>query len=150
MRPSHETPRRTGVVYRTDVEGVAPEQLRGFFVGWPAPPTPETHLRILRAASECVVAVDTSSGNVIGFVTALTDGIHTAFIPHLEVLPVYQGRGVGSELLGRMLERLAGLYAIDLVADDDLEPFYRRFGMRRVGAMVIRDYAAQAGRPESR
>jgi hypothetical protein len=28
-------------------EGITPPQLQGFFEGWPDPPSPETHLRLL-------------------------------------------------------------------------------------------------------
>ena len=37
-----------GVVYTTDVSGVTPAELEGFFVDWPSPPSPDRHLEILR------------------------------------------------------------------------------------------------------
>ena len=33
-------------------EGISPEQLKGFFDGWPNPPSPETHLRLLKNSDE--------------------------------------------------------------------------------------------------
>jgi GNAT superfamily N-acetyltransferase len=55
------------------------------------------------------------------------------------VLPEYQGRGIGSELVRRLLERLGGLYMIDLCCDEDLVPFCERLGMVRAVGMAIRN-----------
>ena len=33
------------------------------------------------------------AGRVVGFVTAISDGVLSAYIPLLEVLPEYQGAG---------------------------------------------------------
>ena len=70
--------------------------------------------------------------------------------PHLEVLPAYQGRGIGSELVRRMLARLDDLYMVDLVCDPELQPFYARLGLRPAAAMVLRRYERQALRPPTR
>ncbi len=61
-----------------------------------------------------------------------------AFIPLLEVLPSHRGRGIGSELVERLLEELKHFYAVDLMCDPELQPFYDRFGMHRAIGMVIR------------
>jgi ribosomal protein S18 acetylase RimI-like enzyme len=114
--------------------------LQGFFVGWKKPHAPEEHLRILRNSDHVVYAIDTSVNRVVGFITALTDHEQAAFIPLLEVLPEYQRRGIGSELVSRMLEKLRGIPAIDLTCDKGLQPFYERFGMLRSVGMVLRDY----------
>src|SRR6266516_4620599 len=100
--------------YRDSVKGIEACRLEGFFVGWPEPPSPETHRRLLGRSDHVVLALDEETGRVVGFVTAISDGVLSAYIPHLEVLPAYQGRGIGSELVRRMLERLSGLYGIDL------------------------------------
>jgi len=135
------------ISYVDNADGVSPRQLEGFFDGWPEAPSPETHLRILRASDEIVLAVDGGSGVVVGFITAITDGVLSAYVPLLEVLPRYRGRGIGRELVARMLDALSGYYMIDLVCDEALEGFYRSFGFVRMPAMAIRDRGAQAGRP---
>jgi predicted N-acetyltransferase YhbS len=48
--------------------------------------------------------------------------------PLLEVLPDYQGRGIGRELMQRVLAHLQGLSMVDLCCDADLEPYYARLG----------------------
>jgi ribosomal protein S18 acetylase RimI-like enzyme len=115
------------VEYSDSAAGVEPKQLQGFFVGWRNPPSPERHAEILRGSAHVVLARDGDA--VVGFVTAISDGALSAFIPLLEVLPDHQGRGIGTELMRRMLARLDDLYMVDLCCDAELEPFYRRFGL---------------------
>lgn len=127
------------IVYETTIEGPREQDLAGFFVGWPTPPSPAKHLRLLHGSDFVVLAREPESGRVVGFVTAVGDGVVSAFIPLLEVLPEYQGRGIGSELVRRMLALLEGSYMIDLLCDDELVAFYERFGMSRRVAMVLRN-----------
>ncbi|MBZ0298110.1 MAG: GNAT family N-acetyltransferase [Anaerolineae bacterium] len=131
--------------YRMSLDGITAERLQGFFVGWPDPPSPATHLRILQGSAAIVLAIDESSGQVVGFINAIGDGVHAAFIPNLEVLPAYQHQGIGSELVRRMLVQLTEYYAVDLVCDPDVQSFYERLGMRPARAMVIRRYDRQSG-----
>ncbi len=131
--------------YADSTDGISPDKLRGFFVGWPNPPAPETHLRILNGSDAVVLARDDATGAVVGFITAISDGVSCAYIPHLEVLPDYQGRGIGSELARRMLEKVSRLYMIDLLCDPDVQPFYARLGMRPATGMLIRNYDRQSG-----
>ena len=120
----------------------------GFFVGWPNPPSAETHLRALRGSAHVWLAIDDEDGQVVGFVNAVGDGVLAAYIPLLEVLPAYQQRGIGAELMRRMLETLSGIYMVDLLCDVELQPYYERLGMRRATGMLVRNYAAQSGKPE--
>jgi GNAT superfamily N-acetyltransferase len=126
-----------GVVYTSDVATLRADELVGFFVNWPSPPSPAGHLEILRGSDYVVLAKD-AEGRVIGFITAISDGVLSAFIPLLEVLPEYQGHGIGSELVRRMLVELEDFYMVDLVCDPELEPFYRRFGMTSFAGMSVR------------
>jgi ribosomal protein S18 acetylase RimI-like enzyme len=132
------------ITYTDSLDGITPDHLHGFFVGWPKPPGPAAHLRILRGGSHCELAREGVAGPVVGFITAISDGVSAAYIPHLEVLPAYQGRGIGSELVRRMLARLRGLYMIDLTCDPDVQPFYARLGMRPSTGMLVRNYDRQA------
>lgn len=131
-----------GIVFLDDPAGLREEQLAGFWVGWPEPPSSALHLRHLRGSDVAIVALDPGSDQVVGFVTAITDGVLAAFIPTLEVLPGWQGRGIGTELMRRILERLAGCYSVDLVCDEDLLPFYERLGLARLAAAGGRDRSA--------
>ncbi len=133
------------ITYTDSLDSITPEKLQGFFVGWPNPPTPETHLRILQGSAAVILALDDSTGQVVGFINAVGDGFHAAFIPNLEVLPGYQRQGIGSELVRRMLKKLEGYYAVDLMCDPDVQPFYERLGLCRAAGMLWRNYPRQNG-----
>jgi len=133
------------IVYSDSIDGIGPDDLRGFFVGWPNPPSPGTHLRMLAGSDHIVLARDDASGRVVGYVTAIADGVLVAYIPLIEVLPEYRGQGIGTALMRRMLETLETLYAIDLLCDEDVQPFYARLGMRPATGMMVRNYARQSG-----
>jgi GNAT superfamily N-acetyltransferase len=130
--------------YQHDLTGVGADDLTGFFEGWPTHPSADDHLRLLRGSAVIAVAVD--GARVVGFATAITDGVLAAYIPLLEVLPGYRGAGIGRELVRRVLARLDDLYMVDLACDEALVPFYEGLGMRRGVAMLRRNYAAQRGR----
>ncbi len=132
------------IVYQDSAWDCPVEALQGFFVGWPHPPSPRRLLEVLQASAFVVLAVETGSGRVVGLITALSDGISCAYIPHLEVLPAYQGQGIGSQLVRRMLEKLEHIYMVDLVCDESLQPFYARLGLQPYTAMIRRNYARQA------
>ncbi|MGC4192226.1 MAG: GNAT family N-acetyltransferase [Thermomicrobiales bacterium] len=135
------------IVYHTSLDDITPSMLTGFFVGWPNPPSPETHFRLLAESYAVVLAIDEETAAVVGFVNAISDGVLSAFIPLLEVLPAHQGNGIGSELVRRMTDLLGDVYAIDLACDEDVMPFYDRLGFTRGRAMIRRNYSNQAGRP---
>lgn len=137
--------------YATSLDGVASSQLAGFFVDWPNPPGPDQFRRILDGSSHIVLAIDDEAGGkVVGFINAVSDGVLSACIPLLEVLPAWQHRGIGSELVRRMIDQLDPLYMIDLSCDSVLIPFYERFGFTRSTAMLKRSYPHQAGRDPHR
>ncbi len=132
------------ITYTDSLEGIAADHLRGgFFAGWSQPPTPETHLRVLHGSDHIVLARD--GANVVGYITAITDGVLAAYIPHLEVLNAYQAQGIGSELVRRMQESLREIYMIDLICDADVQPFYQRLGMTPYTGMIKRNYDRQSG-----
>ena len=133
------------IEYIEDSASVDSDQLEGFFEGWPNPPTPETHLRMLRSSSHLVLAV-AQDGHVVGFVTAISDGVLSAYVPFLEVLPSYRKQGIGHGLVRRILAQLSGVYSINLHCDSEREKFYEELGMRPLGGMAIRNHAAQSGR----
>ena len=58
----------------------------------------------------------------------------------LEVLPEYQNKGIGSELMKRLLELLQNITSIDLTCDENMQSFYKRFEMLESHGMVIRKY----------
>ena len=134
------------MIYTNSLEGISATMLQGFFVDWPSPPNPQTHLRLLENSSKIILALDEQTNEVIGFITAISDGVLSAYIPLLEVLPPYKNKGIGKELVSRMLQELDDIYMIDLCCDDDLVPYYEHFGMMKTNGMVYRNYKMQSGK----
>lgn len=119
---------------------------QGFFDGWPNPPSKEKHRKILEKSYKALVAIDEDSNKIIGFINAVSDGVLSAYIPLLEVLPEYQNQGIGSELVKKMLEELKDFYMVDLCCDESLQEFYKKFGMMKSQGMICRNYKYQCGR----
>lgn len=133
------------MMYKNTTCDISSEMLEGFFVDWPKPPNPQTHLLLLNKSSKVIIAIDENTNQVVGFITAISDGVLSAYIPFLEVLPEYKNKGIGKELVSRMLIELADIYMIDLCCDDDLVPYYDAFGMTKTNGMVFRNYKMQSG-----
>lgn len=127
--------------YTTSLDGITSSMLEGFLQTWRSPPPPEKLLRMLRASAHVILAIDDEHGRVVGLINAITDGVNFAFIPLLEVLSEYRGRGIGSQLVQRMLRELQDYPCIDLTCDPETQPFYEKCGMRRSTGMVIRDHS---------
>jgi GNAT superfamily N-acetyltransferase len=135
----------SNIELRTSVDAVEPLMLVGFFSGWPLPPTPNTHLEILRNSSYVVIAVDTMTAQVVGFINCISDGILSAYIPLIEVLPEYRGKGIGAALLETLLLTMPNFYMIDLCCDAALEEFYSKLGFQQTTGMIRRQYRSQSG-----
>lgn len=118
-----------------DFEGLITE---GFFVGWLKPPSSETLKKILINSQHYVLAIE--NDKLVGFINAISDKTLSAYIPLLEVLPEYKGRGIGSELVSRMEKELSHYYMVDISCDDNIVPFYEKHGFRRNNSMYIRNY----------
>jgi ribosomal protein S18 acetylase RimI-like enzyme len=133
------------ILYKNNLVDISSNQLSGFFVDWPNPPNPETHLKLLKNSSHAILAMDEDTNQVVGFITAISDGVLSAYIPFLEVLPTYKNKGIGKELVNQMLTTLEGIYMIDLCCDDDLVPYYEKWGMNKTNGMIMRNYKMQSG-----
>lgn len=131
------------IKYSTSLDNVTIDQLNGFFVGWPNPPGDEAFLKLLKGSYRIVLAKENKK--VIGFITAISDGVLSAYIPLLEVLPEYQSKGIGQQLVFKMKEELSHLYMIDLLCDEELIPYYEKQGMMKATGAVIRNYENQNG-----
>jgi len=76
---------------------------------------------------------------------ALADGLDCAYIADVAVRPDHQGRGLGREVIRRLVARAAGHKKIILYANPGTEGFYAGLGFRRMRtAMAIWDDTQQA------
>ena len=69
-------------------------------------------------------------GKLIGYIDSVSNGVTDAYIQDLMVSPDYQGRGIGTNLMTKMIEYLKEkhIYMISVVYEESLKPFYERFG----------------------
>lgn len=76
---------------------------------------------------------------------ALADGLDCAYIADVAVRPDHQGRGLGREVIRRLVARADGHKKILLYANPGTEGFYAGLGFRRMRtAMAIWDDTQQA------
>jgi ribosomal protein S18 acetylase RimI-like enzyme len=69
---------------------------------------------------------------------AVADGVDCSYLCDIVVHPAYQGAGLGKELIHRLVDLSTGHRKIILYAVPGREPFYERFGFRRMKtAMAI-------------
>ena len=69
---------------------------------------------------------------------AVADGVDCAYLCDIVVHPAYQGSGLGKELIQSLVDLSKGHRKIILYAVPGREPFYAKFGFRRMNtAMAI-------------
>jgi len=119
-------------------DNIKPGELDCFFRGWKSPPSLKMKEKLLNGSDLIVTARE--DGNLVGFVTAISDGAMHAFISLVEVLETHQGKGIGSHLMRRVVDYFKGYYDIVLITDPDKALFYKKHGFHEVYSMYIRDF----------
>lgn len=78
------------------------------------------------------------AGRLVAAGRALADGRDCSYLCDIAVLPSHQGRGLGKEIIARLVAQSRSHRKIILYAVPGREPFYRSFGFRRMStAMAI-------------
>lgn len=84
-------------------------------------------------------------GRLVGAGRGLADGADCSYICDVAVLPSHQGTGLGKQIVSRLVALSQGHKKIILYAVPGKEPFYRKFGFRRMlTAMAIFEDQGQA------
>ena len=68
---------------------------------------------------------------LVGYVDTVSNGLTDAYIQDLTVDPGYQGKGIGTELMNRIIAKLKEnkIFMISVIyGNTELAPFYQRFG----------------------
>ena len=120
------------------------EELSALYKVAPLGDKPAANLKIVFSNSRyrCFVS---EHGRIVGVGRALADGVDTSYICDIAVLPEYQGTGLGKQIVARLVELSRGHKKIILYAVPGKEPFYRKFGFKRMRtAMAIFDDQALA------
>jgi ribosomal protein S18 acetylase RimI-like enzyme len=98
---------------------------------WSSAEKPELLHQALVASHSLFSAWD--GAKLVGLGNAISDGFLVVYYPHLIVLPEYHGRGVGTELMRRLMARYAGFHQHMIVADGRAIDFYRKCGFEKAG-----------------
>ena len=99
--------------------------------GWSSAEKPELLHKALVASHSLFTAWDGTM--LVGLGNAISDGYLVVYYPHLLVHPEYQGQGIGTQLMRRLLARYEGFHQHLLIADGRALDFYRKFGFKRAG-----------------
>ncbi|MHC3994036.1 GNAT family N-acetyltransferase [Thiomicrolovo sp. ZZH C-3] len=79
-----------------------------------------------------------ASGRLVGVGRALADGVDCSYICDVAVHPYHQGKGLGRQIVSRLVERSKDHNKIILYANPGAEPFYEKLGFARMNtAMAI-------------
>jgi GNAT superfamily N-acetyltransferase len=98
---------------------------------WSSANKPELLHKALLASHSLFTAWDDT--RLVGLGNAISDCYLVVYYPHLLVLPEYQRRGIGTELMRRLMARYKGFHQHMLVADEGALDFYRKCGFERAG-----------------
>lgn len=95
---------------------------------------------MLLGSDATVSAVEVASGELVGFVRALSDGAFRSTIFDLIVASEWRGRGLGQALVHRILATpaLERCRRTDLVCREDMAGFYESLGFERSARDQIR------------
>jgi GNAT superfamily N-acetyltransferase len=98
---------------------------------WSSAQKPELLQRALASSHAVVSAWD--GKRLVGLGNAISDGHLVVYYPHLLVHPEYQRRGIGMEIMKRLMGRYAGFHQQVLLGDGKAVEFYEKCGFRRAG-----------------
>ena len=85
------------------------------------------------------------SGRLIAVGRAVADGRDCSYISGVAVHPAHQGKGIGREVVTRLITLSKGHKKIILYSAPGKEPFYRKLGFKRMAtAMAIFKNQVQA------
>lgn len=123
--------------WRSDVADVDWDELSALYKAAPLGDKSAGHLQTVFTNSMFRFFVR-ENGRLVGAGRVLADGRDCAYVCDIAVLPSHQGTGLGKQLVGRLVEASQGHKKIILYAVPGREPFYKKFGFRRMRtAMAI-------------
>ncbi|MBQ8904984.1 MAG: GNAT family N-acetyltransferase [Ruminococcus sp.] len=108
----------------------AREELLRLFraVGWESANYPQSLSKAVSCSETVLTAWE--DNRLCGLMTAVSDGAMNVFFPYLAVHPDSQGKGVGKEMVARMLQKYGDVYRKILVCNEDKTAFYEKCGLR--------------------
>lgn len=97
--------------------------------------SPDQTQNALSRSLYTITAID--DNHAIGMGRLLGDGLYL-LIAEIVVHPAYQNKGIGTEILNNMLNRIyeitpdGGRTSVQLISEKGREPFYEKLGFKRI------------------
>ena len=113
-------------------------------VGWTNYTTNPTMLQNALEHSLFLISARDENGKLIGFLRAVGDGYSIVYIQDIIVLPEYQRKGIGTQLLRQTLEYFNEVYQIILTTDSELKTlaFYESNGFTALSKVGCTSFMA--------
>ncbi len=111
---------------------LSPDSLERLFlsVGWESGKYPEKLSLSMKNFKSVFTAWD--GDKLVGLVSAMDDGVLTAYVHYLLVDPEYQKHGIGRKLMEMVKQEYSSYMKICLIAENDAIKFYETCGFKRV------------------
>lgn len=120
------------IVY-SETRALPPDQILALYRanGWSSAEKPEQLQRSLKNSHRLVSAWE--GEHLIGLGNSISDDVLVVYYPHLLVLPEYQGRGIGREIMRRLMSHYEGFHQQVTLADERAFPFFQKIGFTKAG-----------------
>ena len=96
---------------------------------WSSANKPDQLHRALLHSHSLVTAWD--GDRLVGLANAISDGFLVVYYPHFVVHPEYQRKGIGREMMARLMKRYEGFHQHAVISDKDAVAFYEHCGFER-------------------
>jgi ribosomal protein S18 acetylase RimI-like enzyme len=115
------------IQYKTTKE-FSERELKDLFlsVNWSSGNYPDKLVVAMRNSSSVFTAWD--NDKLVGLINVLDDGIMTAYVHYLLIMPEYQHIGIGKKLVEMVSENYTGFLRIVLIAYEQEVGFYKHCG----------------------
>ncbi len=100
-------------------------------VGWSSAEKPDALHKALCNSDTLVTAWD--GHRLVGLANAISDGHLVVYYPHAVVHPDYQRKGIGRQIMDRVMKPYQGFHQHSILADKEAVEFYRRCGFVQAG-----------------
>ncbi|MDO3410871.1 GNAT family N-acetyltransferase [Saccharibacillus sp. CPCC 101409] len=74
---------------------------------------------------------------LVGFCRAVSDGVYRAYVEDVVVLGTHRGRGIGRQLMDRMMRELNQIEVVSLFCSGKLSAYYEGSGFKPTGQVVM-------------
>ena len=126
------------------IESVLPLYIRN---QWAAAGKPGELLKALINSHTLITAW--ADERLVGLGNAISDGHLVVYYPHLLIMPEFQGKGIGRQIMRVLSDKYRGIHQQILLADDKAIDFYEKCGFKRAGTtQPMWIYSGKDGSPD--